>query len=154
MVIALLSTNNAAAILSQAYTDTSGGTRSGCLYCGFYTRYGCEVDAKASANASHIPLALRTGRYEIRTNCKALRISIAQIGLASGVTYVDLATGEEHEQPADIVIVSAFALENVRMLLLSRGGPHPNGIGNDRGMVGQRYTYQITHLKNPGRMMT
>jgi gluconate 2-dehydrogenase alpha chain len=132
-----------AAILSQAYVDISGRTRSGCLYCGFCVRFGCEVDAKASANASHIPIALRTGRYEIRTNCRVIRINIGSNGLATGVTYIDQATGEEHEQPADVVIVSAFTLENVRLLLLSRGPAHPNGIGNDRGMVGQRYSYQL-----------
>ncbi|HWQ13209.1 MAG TPA: GMC family oxidoreductase [Roseiflexaceae bacterium] len=136
-----------AAILSQAYADISGRTRSGCLYCGFCTRFGCEVDAKASANVSHIPLALRTGNYEIRTNCKVLGITLADNGLATGVTYVDQVTGEQHTQPADIVIVSAYALENVRLLLLSRGPAHPNGIGNDRGMVGQRYTYQL--VKGP-----
>lgn len=133
-----------AAILSQAYTDLSGRTRSGCLYCGFCTRFGCEVDSKASANVSHIPLALRTGKYEIRTNNKVLRVNLADTGLATGVTYVDQATGETHEQPADIVILSAFTLENVRLLLLSRSATHPNGIGNDRSLVGTNYTYQLS----------
>ena len=133
-----------AAILSQAYTDLSGRTRSGCLYCGYCTRYGCEVDAKASPNASHIPVALRSGRYEIRTNCRVVGVNIGAGGLAAGVTYVDQATGEQHVQPADVVVLSAFTLENVRLMLLSRGGAHPQGIGNDRGMVGKRYTYQLT----------
>lgn len=133
-----------AAILSEAYTDISGRTRSGCLYCGFCTRFGCEVDAKASANVSHIPLALRTGKYEIRTDSKVTRINLADTGLATGVTYIDQATGETHQQPAAIVVVSAFPLENVRMLLLSRSAEHPNGVGNDRSMVGKNYTYQLS----------
>lgn len=132
-----------ASILSQAYTGLSGRPRSGCLYCGFCTRYGCEVDAKASAITDHLPLALDTGRYEIRTNCKVFRVNIGTNGLATGVSYIDQATGEEHTQPADIVILSAYTLTNVRLLLLSRGGLHPNGIGNDRGMVGKNYTYQL-----------
>jgi gluconate 2-dehydrogenase alpha chain len=135
------------AILSQPYTDISGRTRSGCLYCGYCVRYGCEVDAKASANVSHIPLALRTGRYEIRTGCRVLRINLGSDGLATGVTYIDQSTGEEHEQPADLVVLSAYTLENVRLLLVSRGGKHPNGIGNDRDRVGKHYTYQV--LKSP-----
>jgi gluconate 2-dehydrogenase alpha chain len=57
------------AILSQAYTDISGRTRAGCLYCGYCVRYGCEVDAKASANVSHIPLALRTGQTAGSRGC-------------------------------------------------------------------------------------
>ena len=71
-----------------------------------------------------------------------LRIEVDDKGLATGVTYVD-AHGREHFQPADIVVVSAFTLENNRMLLLSRSKAHPNGIGNDRGLVGKNYTYQI-----------
>jgi gluconate 2-dehydrogenase alpha chain len=62
--------------------------------------------------------------------------------MATGVTYID-AHGREHFQPADVVVVSAFTLENNRMLLLSRSKAHPNGIGNDRGRVGKNYTYQI-----------
>ena len=57
-------------------------------------------------------------------------------GLATGVTYVD-AHGQEHFQPADVVVVSAFTLENNRLLLLSRSKAHPDGIGNDRGRVGK-----------------
>jgi gluconate 2-dehydrogenase alpha chain len=129
-------------ILSQRYQDLSGRTRSGCIYCGFCTRFGCEVDAKSSALTAHIPLALNTGRYEIRTLCHVLRVETGADGLATGVTYVDQ-HGQEHFQPADIVVLSAFTLENVRLLLMSRSAAHPNGIGNDRNMVGKNYTYQI-----------
>jgi gluconate 2-dehydrogenase alpha chain len=135
------------AILSQAYTGLSGRPRSGCLYCGFCTRYGCEVDAKASPITDHIPLAASTGLYEVRPHCYVLHINVGRDGLATGLTYVDLLTGEEHEQPADIVIVSGYTMSNVRMLLLSRGGPHSNGVGNDRGMVGKNLTYQL--VKSP-----
>lgn len=135
------------AILSQAYTGISGRPRSGCLYCGFCTRYGCEVDAKNSPLTDHLPMALQTGRYEIRTHSYVLHVNIGRNGLATGLTYVDELTGELHEQPADIIIISGYALTNVRMLLLSRSAAHPNGIGNDRGMVGQNFTYQL--IKTP-----
>ena len=78
----------------------------------------------------------------MRTHAKVLRIESGKDGLATGVTYVD-AHGNEHFQPAETVIVSAFTLENNRMLLLSRSKQHPGGIGNDRGRVGKNYTYQI-----------
>ncbi|HEY8448025.1 MAG TPA: GMC family oxidoreductase [Thermomicrobiales bacterium] len=130
------------AILSQNYTGLSGRERSGCIYCGFCVRYGCEINAKASALTDHIPMALATGRYEIRTGCYAIRINVGPDGLATGITYVDPA-GREQFQPADIVILSAYTLSNVRLLLLSRDQPHPNGVGNDRGLVGKNYTYQL-----------
>lgn len=129
-------------INSQAYTDPYGNHHSGCLYCGFCTRFGCEVDAKSSPLNVHFPPALATGRYEVRTDAKVLRIETADNGRATGITYVD-AEGDEHFQPAELVVASAFTLENNRMLLLSRSKAHPEGIGNDRGRVGQNYTYQI-----------
>lgn len=139
-----------ASILSRAYHDLSGRERAACIYCGFCTRYGCEVDAKASANVSHIPLALDTGRYEIRTYSKVLNVNLNRDGIATGVTYIDLQTGERHEQPADVVILSGFTLTNVRLLLLSRNEAHPNGIGNDQGMVGKNYTYQLSKTPASG----
>jgi gluconate 2-dehydrogenase alpha chain len=63
-------------ILSEGYVDMSGQPRAGCVYCGFCTRYGCHVDAKASALTAHIPMALDTGRYEIRTRCYVTSIEV------------------------------------------------------------------------------
>lgn len=133
-----------AGIVSRAYNDPLGNYHAQCIYCGFCTRFGCEVDAKTSAVNTHIPAALRTGNYEIRNNCKVLHINIGSNGLATGVTYMDTITGEEHVQPADVVMVTGYTLTNVRMLLLSRNSAHPNGIGNDRNMVGKNYTYQLS----------
>lgn len=128
-------------ITSQAYRDRFGNYRSGCILCGFCTRFGCEVDAKSSPITTHIPPALKTGLYEIRPNSKVTRVNTGPDGLATGVTYID-AQGQVQEQPANVVFLSAFTLTNVRLLLLSRGGKHPEGIGNDRGLVGKNYTYQ------------
>ena len=133
-----------ASILSDAYTGVSGKPRSGCLYCGFCTRYGCEVDAKASALSEHIGLAQETGDYEIRYSSKVTGIMMGDDGLATGLRYIDMVTGEEHEQPADTIILSGYTLSNVRMLLMSGGDSHPNGVGNNQGMVGRNYTYQLS----------
>ncbi|MDQ4075809.1 MAG: GMC family oxidoreductase [Chloroflexota bacterium] len=139
-----------ASILSEAYTGLSGMPRSGCLYCGFCTRYGCEVDAKASALTDHLQLSLATGDHEIRYNSKVTGIVMGDDGLATGLRYVDVITGEEHEQPADIVILSGFTLTNVRMLLLSGSPSHPDGVGNNQGMVGRNYTYQLSRAPASG----
>ncbi len=132
-----------AGILSQAYTDPFGQTRSACIYCGFCTRYGCEVDAKSTGLTTHLPVALRTGLYEVRPHSHVVRVNVGAGGLATGVTYVDLLTGEEHEQPADIVVLSGYTMTNVRLLMLSRSDAHPNGIGNARGQLGRNATHQI-----------
>ncbi len=131
-----------AAILSESYKDVSGRTRGACLLCGFCTRYGCEVDAKASAITTHIPMALASGKYEIRTNSYVFRINVDGNGAATGVSYID-ASGIEQEQDADIVLLTAFTFTNNKLLLLSRSRQHADGIGNDAGLVGKNYTYQL-----------
>lgn len=133
-----------AGILSQAYRDVSGRVRSGCIYCGYCTRFGCEVDAKTSAVTTHIPAALQTGNYEVRTYCKVRRINMDPDGRATGLTYVDLLTGQEHVQPAEVVMLTGYTLSNVRLLLLSQSSSHPRGVGNNRNMVGRNYTYQLS----------
>lgn len=131
-----------ASILSQGWTDPYGNVRAACLYCGYCTRYGCEVGAKGSPLTTWLPPALATGRYEVRPDSLVLGIETDSDGLATGVRYVD-SRGEEHFQPAEVVICSAFTLENVRHLLMARSERHPQGIGNDREMVGRNYTYQM-----------
>jgi gluconate 2-dehydrogenase alpha chain len=128
-------------ILSKAYHDPLGNFRSGCMYCGFCTRFGCEVDAKSTGMTTHAPPALATGLYEIRTGAHVVEVN-SDGGLATGVTYVDC-DGIERFQPADIVVLSAYPLTNVKLLLLSRSKEHPDGIGNDRGRVGKNFTYQL-----------
>ncbi|MGE5251634.1 MAG: GMC family oxidoreductase [Bacteroidota bacterium] len=139
-----------AGILSQAYQDRFGNIRAGCLYCGYCTRFGCEADAKSEPINTHIPPALATGRYEIRPNSKVIGINVDSDGLATGVTYID-GQGQEQVQPADIVLISAFTLTNVRLLLLSRSNSHPHGVGNDRNNVGRNYTYQHWHTLSSGK---
>jgi gluconate 2-dehydrogenase alpha chain len=129
-------------ILSEGYRDATGRTRSGCLYCGFCTRFGCEVDAKGSSITTHVPLAEATGRYEFRTGCYVTGVRTDRSGRATGVDYIG-ADGERHFQPADIVVLSGYTLTNVRLLLLSRSQAHPDGIGNDRGQVGKNATHQL-----------
>lgn len=139
-----------ASILSEAYTGLSGKPRGGCLYCGYCTRYGCEVDAKASALTDHIGIAQETGNYDIRYNSKVTGIMMGDDGLATGLRYVDMNTGEEHEQPADTVILSGYTLTNVRMMLLSTSASHPVGVGNNQGMVGKNFTYQLSRAPASG----
>jgi gluconate 2-dehydrogenase alpha chain len=129
-------------ILSEAYDDLAGNTRGACLYCGFCTRYGCEVAAKGNSLVVHMPAALATGLYEIRPDSYVFKIETDSAGKATGVSYIDSA-GREQFQEADIVIVSGYMLTNVRLLLMSRSGAHVDGIGNDRGLVGKNYTYQL-----------
>ncbi len=60
---------------------------------------------------------------------------------AIGVRYIDEA-GTEVEQPASLVMLSAFQMHNVRLLLMSGiGKPYDPKTG--KGVVGKNYAYQM-----------
>jgi gluconate 2-dehydrogenase alpha chain len=60
---------------------------------------------------------------------------------ATGVVYTDVASGEEYEQPASIVALCAYAINNVHLLLLSGIGT-PYDRETQTGLVGKSYCYQ------------
>jgi gluconate 2-dehydrogenase alpha chain len=129
--------------LSQPYTNPEGLSLNSCVFCGFCERFACEHFAKSSPQTIVLPVLAKEKNFDLRTNCRALRVNLDSSGKkASGVTYVD-AAGREFEQPAELVLVTAFSLNNVRLLLLSKiGKPYDPRTGE--GTVGRNYAYQTT----------
>jgi gluconate 2-dehydrogenase alpha chain len=127
--------------MTRPYTNPEGLSLMTCSFCGFCERFGCEHFAKASPQTIILPVALKNPNYEMRTGCQVLKINLDSTKKkATGVTYVDGA-GREFEQPADLVLVTAFPLNNVRMLLLSGIGK-PYDPQTEEGVVGRNYSYQ------------
>lgn len=127
--------------LSENYENPDGQTIAQCQYCGFCERFGCEYGAKSSPNITVIPTAQETGNYEIRTHSDVTEI-MYEDGQATGVRYVDLQTGEEFIQPADVVALTSYVMNNTRLLLQSEiGRPYDPETGE--GVIGKNYCYQI-----------
>ena len=119
------------AILSQPYRG-----RGACLHCGFCEAFGCEVRAKSSTLASVIPMAVKTGRCEIRSGCYVRNIEIDRNGRATGAVYFD-ARRREVRQKARAVVVCCNGAETPRLLLMSKSSRFPNGLANSSGLVGK-----------------
>ena len=129
--------------LSQAYTNPLGVTLGPCTYCGFCEWFGCGNYSKSSPQTTVLPALVKRSNFEARTECEVVRINLDSTGKkATGVTYVD-SSGEEWEQPADLVLLCAFQLFNVRMLLLSGIGK-PYDPRSGEGVIGRNYSYQVT----------
>lgn len=127
--------------LSESYKNPDGISRAACQYCGYCERFGCEYGAKADPVVTVIPVAKKTGNFEIRTHSHVRRI-LHTGGKATGVIYVDTTTGEEIEQPADIVVLTSYVFSNVRLLLMSGlGRPYDPATGT--GVIGKNYAYQV-----------
>jgi gluconate 2-dehydrogenase alpha chain len=127
-----------AAQTSRAYTNPDGVGMGSCVYCGYCMNTGCEVAAKATPQTTVLPTALQTGNFEIRTHAAVTRINTSG-NRATSVTYVD-GRGRELEQPADIVLLTAFTWSNTQQLLVSGiGKPYDPATGT--GNVGKNYSW-------------
>ena len=128
--------------MSQPYVNPDGVAFGTCHYCGYCERFGCEVNAKASAHFTVIPLAAQKNNVEMRTNARAMKVNLDTAKTrAESVTYID-AAGREFEQPGDLVVLCAYALGNVHLMLLSGIGKPYNPATGD-GVIGRNYAYQI-----------
>ncbi len=113
--------------------------RPACHFCGQCGR-GCATHSNFSSPSVLLPPALATGRLTIVPNAMAREVTTDDAGLATGVSYVDTATGREHQVRAKIVVLAASACESARLLLNSRSSRFPNGLANSSGTVGKYLT--------------
>jgi gluconate 2-dehydrogenase alpha chain len=133
-----------AATTSRAYTNPDGVSRAGCTYCGYCETFGCMIGAKSQPTNTLLPIIEKRKNVSIRTEAWVRRIlhdAPANKGKIRGVTYID-AHGQEIFQPAELIFLASWTLNNTRLLLLS-------GIGEaydpttGRGTVGRNLTHQV-----------
>src|SRR5262249_17768082 len=143
---------NPAATNSVAYTNPDGVARPGCVYCGFCERFGCMIGAKAQPTNTLLPIVQKQKSVSVRNGCSVRRIvyekSASGGGRVTGVNYVD-SNGEEVCQPADLVFLGSWTLNNTRLLLLSGiGEPYDPATG--KGVVGRNLTHQVSFTAATG----
>src|SRR5205807_74829 len=124
--------------VSRAYTNEYGATINACVYCGYCQFFGCEMGAKASPQTAVLPNLMKQKNFELRTHANVARVNLDAAGTrAIGVTYVD-SRGREFEQPAEMVLLCSYVLNNVRLMLLSGIGK-PYDPAANTGVVGRNY---------------
>lgn len=127
---------------SVPYTNPDGVKFGECQYCGHCERFGCEANAKGGAQMTVIPAALRQSTFELRTYAWVTRVERDAAGRkATGVTYTNTVTGEECFQPAKLVVLCAFGLNNVHLMMLSGIGEIYDPVSG-KGLLGKNYCYQ------------
>jgi choline dehydrogenase-like flavoprotein len=124
------------------------GNRLACHYCGQCNR-GCAQHSNFSSPSVLIPPAMATKRLTIVANAMAREVTVNDQGIATGVAYIDKNTGRENHVPARIVVLAASACESARVLLNSKSGKFPQGLGNSSGNVG-KYLTDTTGLSVQG----
>ncbi|MCP1119655.1 GMC family oxidoreductase [Robbsia andropogonis] len=126
---------------SGAYTNTLGVKMAPCTYCGYCEFFGCGNWSKSSPQACVLPALMARKNFSLIPDSEVLRVDLTgDKKMATGVTFIDN-DGQEWEQPADIVVLSAYQFDNVRLMLLSGiGKPYNRDTGE--GVVGRNYAYQ------------
>ena len=116
--------------------DLRAGGR--CIRCATCDGFPCRVHAKGDAEICCVRPALASGDFELWTNTVARRILTDSSGKRATAVAVER-RGERLSVSADKIIVSCGAVNSAILLLRSRGGNHPRGLGNSSGLLGRNY---------------
>jgi choline dehydrogenase-like flavoprotein len=121
--------------------------RAPCHYCG-PCEHGCVTHSYFNSSFTTVADALASGHCTLIPNAMAYKVMMdASRNRAHGVLYIDRNTRQAKEIEANVVVLSAQALESVRILLNSATRQHPNGLANSSGALGH---YLMDHVMGGG----
>lgn len=103
------------------------------------------IGAKAQPTNTLLPVIAKQKNVKIRSRSFVRRILFnndAKAQQTKGVSYMD-ERGEEIFQPADLVILSSWTLNNTRLLLLSNIGTPYDPVAR-KGTLGRHLTHQVS----------
>jgi choline dehydrogenase-like flavoprotein len=135
--------------------------RGGCSYSNYCGSYGCSTGAKGSSRAALLDRAVKTGRCEIRPHAKVFKLVSDNRGRVIAARYYDK-QGDSRQVDARLYVVACQAIETTRLLLMSTGPKHGNGLANDYGQVGKNLIFSaggsgsgdFTYKKHSGSSAT
>jgi len=118
--------------------DESDPQRSACIRCATCDGHPCLVQAKADAQVICVDRALEHPNVTLRTGAQVVRLETDAAGRSVSSVVVDRG-GQREEYAADVVVVSAGAINSAALLLRSANDRHANGLANGSGVVGRHY---------------
>jgi choline dehydrogenase-like flavoprotein len=124
--------------------DEQNPQKSPCIRCSFLDGFPCLVEAKADAHVCAVRPALEHPNVSLVTGASVRRLETDEMGMKVTGVVVDR-DGMPERYSADVVVVSAGAVNSAALLLRSANERHPNGLGNSSGQVGRNY---MAHLNS------
>lgn len=126
--------------VARAILPGPANGRSGCQYSGYCGSYGCSSGAKGSSRAALLNRAEASGNCDIRPNAHVYHLESDANGRVIGAKYYD-GSGIAETVRAGLFVVACQAVETSRLLLLSPGPRHADGLANNRGLVGKNLLF-------------
>ncbi|MGI9252630.1 MAG: GMC oxidoreductase, partial [Thermomicrobiales bacterium] len=109
-----------------------------CIRCQTCDAFPCQFDAKGEADVCAVRPAIESPTVDLWTRAFARRILTDDSGRRVTGVEVDR-NGEIVRVSADVVVLSAGAVNSAATLLRSANDRHPNGLANSSGQVGRNY---------------
>jgi choline dehydrogenase-like flavoprotein len=124
--------------------DESDWEHSTCVRCSRLDGFPCLVDGKADAHVVAIRPALGYPGVRLLRRARVERLETDPGGRTVTGVAVDR-DGHRETYSADLVVVSAGAVNSAALLLRSANDRHPEGLANSSGVVGRHY---MCHLNS------
>jgi len=122
--------------------DEQNPEKSVCVRCSRLDGFPCLVDGKADSHVCAVRPALEHPNVELLTRAYVDRLVTSADGRT--VTGVEVERdGVRETFSADVVVVSAGAVNSAALLLRSASDMHPNGLANSSDVVGRHYMCHI-----------
>jgi choline dehydrogenase-like flavoprotein len=125
--------------------DESDRRRSRCIRCGTCDGHPCLVQAKSDAEVVCVDPALRHDNATLLTGAYVSRLETSPSGREVTRVHVER-NGVRETYTADIVVVSAGAINSAALLLRSASDRHPRGLANGSDVVGRHYMGHVNSV--------
>lgn len=125
--------------------DERNPRASRCIRCETCDGHPCLVGAKSDAQVVAVDPALADPNVTLLTNAYVAKLETSASGRE--VTRLVVTRGEATEtHSADVVVVSAGAINSAALLLRSASDRHPRGLANGSDMVGRHYMGHVNSV--------
>ncbi|MBL8208618.1 MAG: GMC family oxidoreductase [Blastocatellia bacterium] len=119
--------------------------RSQCIRCATCDGYPCLINAKSDAHTCAVEPALEYPNVTLLTNAKVVKLETNATGREISKVCVEC-DGSYEVYSANIVVVSAGAINSAALLLKSANDKHPNGLANASDVVGRHYMGHVNSV--------
>ena len=125
--------------------DEKNPATSRCIRCNTCDGFPCLVGAKSDAQVCAVDPALQHANVTLLTNAYVARLETNATGREVTRVVVER-NGEREIYSANIVVLSAGAINSAALLLRSASERHPNGLANGSDVVGRHYMGHVNSV--------
>ncbi len=125
--------------------DESDPRRSACIRCSTCDGHPCLINAKADAQTCAVDPALEFPNVTLMPEAYVSRLETDASGRRVTQVHVER-HGAQHVLSAEMIVVSAGAINSAALLLRSANDRHPHGLANASDTVGRHYMGHINSV--------